>query len=192
MGPQTPTGAPDADASWFVGLFVAHHDDLLRFALRRVERESAADVVAETFTVAWRRRGDVPAVSARLWLFRVAAFVVANQARADSRRDKLHQRVGANVARPLVAADSTDAVIDRIDVQSALERLPENQQEILRLIEWDSLTISEAAVITNCSPATFRVRLHRARRHLATELAVVEEPGRGMPQSRNVAGEVAE
>ena len=40
----------------FDALYDAHFRDLLAFALRRVERpDDAADVVAETFLVAWRR-----------------------------------------------------------------------------------------------------------------------------------------
>ncbi|MCW3017458.1 MAG: subfamily polymerase sigma-24 subunit, partial [Solirubrobacterales bacterium] len=54
----------------FRQLFAAAERDLLAYALRRVDRaEDAADIVAETFLVAWRRLDDVPAGDeARLWL----------------------------------------------------------------------------------------------------------------------------
>ena len=53
---------------------------ILAYALRRVEdQEDAADVVAETFLVAWRRLGEVPiGDGARLWLYAVARRVIAN------------------------------------------------------------------------------------------------------------------
>ena len=57
-----------------------------RYALRRVDApEDAADVVAETFLVAWRRFGEVPVDDgARLWLYATARQVIANQRRGDA------------------------------------------------------------------------------------------------------------
>ena len=49
--------------------------------------EDAADVVAETFLVAWRRLGEVPnGAEARLWLHGVARRVIANLDRSGRRR----------------------------------------------------------------------------------------------------------
>jgi DNA-directed RNA polymerase specialized sigma24 family protein len=45
----------------FRGIYEANFRSLLGYALRRVEAAAdAADVVAETFLVAWRRLEDVP------------------------------------------------------------------------------------------------------------------------------------
>jgi len=45
----------------FDALFAAHRLALLSYAVRRVgDPQDAADVVADTFLVAWRRLGDVP------------------------------------------------------------------------------------------------------------------------------------
>ena len=55
----------------FVALFDATHRALLSYAVRRVaDPADAADVVAETFLVAWRRLDEVPSGDrARPWLF---------------------------------------------------------------------------------------------------------------------------
>lgn len=55
-------------------MFDAHADDVLSYLLRRMpERADAADVLADTFLVAWRRIGEVPeGDAARPWLFGVA------------------------------------------------------------------------------------------------------------------------
>jgi DNA-directed RNA polymerase specialized sigma24 family protein len=53
-----------ADRQRFRALWADHYADVLAFVLRRVsDREVAADVVAETYLVAWRRRNDLPAES---------------------------------------------------------------------------------------------------------------------------------
>ena len=67
----------------FRRLYAAEVDALLGFALRRSDRpRDAADVVAETFLVAWRRFDDVPSPpQARLWLYGAARRVLADQRR---------------------------------------------------------------------------------------------------------------
>lgn len=79
----------------FRSLFAGHSRALLGYALRRVsEPADAADVVAETFLVAWRRLDDVPTGSdARLWLFGTARRVLANQRRGALRRSRLADRL---------------------------------------------------------------------------------------------------
>jgi DNA-directed RNA polymerase specialized sigma24 family protein len=64
----------------FAKLYREEGRAILEYALRRVEeREDAADVVAETFLVAWRRIGEVPiGEEARLWLYGVARLTLAN------------------------------------------------------------------------------------------------------------------
>src|ERR1700754_4129216 len=71
----------------FGKLYRDHGRAVLEYALRRVEaREDAADVVAETFLVVWRRMEEVPmGDAARLWLYGVARHVLANMHRAEPR-----------------------------------------------------------------------------------------------------------
>ena len=151
-----------ADAQ-FSALFAAHYPDLLRFAVRRVGSDAAPDVVADVFLVAWRRRTELPSDAPRLWLFGVATKVVANHLRAERRLTRLRSRLADEPSMP---ADSSD---DR--VLAALARLRPAEQEVRRLTEWEQLSADEAAAVLGCSPGAFRVRLHRARRRLAAELA---------------------
>jgi DNA-directed RNA polymerase specialized sigma24 family protein len=45
----------------FTGLYREHHAAILRYASRRTDPDTAPDIVAETFLVAWRRLSAVPA-----------------------------------------------------------------------------------------------------------------------------------
>jgi RNA polymerase sigma-70 factor, ECF subfamily len=54
--------------------------------------------------------------------------------------------------------------------------LSESDREILRLVTWEGLDAAAAASVIGCSPATFRVRLHRARRRLAASLEHASRP----------------
>ena len=75
----------DADAR-FRALFESHQAAVRRYAHHRaIQGTDADDIVAETFTVAWRKLEDVPADDPVPWLLAVAANVRRNQARSARR-----------------------------------------------------------------------------------------------------------
>src|SRR3954452_21281203 len=98
-----PAGAAEAR---FADLYRDHARDVLAYAVRRAaSAEDAADVVAETFLVAWRRDADVPrGAGARLWLYGVARRTLANQLRGERRRSRLAARMRAELPAVLAAA----------------------------------------------------------------------------------------
>ena len=58
-----------------------------------------------------------------------------------------------------------------------MDRLSESERAILELVALDELSLTEAAAAAGVRPVTARVRLHRARRKLRTELeATANEP----------------
>jgi RNA polymerase sigma-70 factor (ECF subfamily) len=159
----------DGDAEAFETLFAANHDDLLRYAARRLGPDAAPDVVADVMLIAWRRRGEYSSEDARLWLFGVAHHVVANERRSALRRERLAERARQEAATRPSAVDPAESDTDR--VRALLSIMPPAEQEALRLTEWDQPSTDEAARVAGCSRATFRVRLHRARRRFARLLA---------------------
>jgi RNA polymerase sigma-70 factor (ECF subfamily) len=155
----------------FRRLFAATERDLLAYAVRRVERaEDAADVVAETFLVAWRRLDDVPrGDEARLWLYGVARRQLANQRRGQLRRSRLADRLRAEL--PAAIAGALGPEDHRVAaVRAALARLEEEDREILRLTSWEGLTPAEIASVLGVPGVTVRSRLHRARKRMRAEL----------------------
>ncbi len=158
----------DSDRRAFEACFAMHADEVLRFALRRVgERAAAEDVVAETFATAWRRRADVPERTLP-WLYGVAGLVIANQQRSARRRLRLRGRLSHE--RGQDTRDVAESVAERDAVMQAFARLTDRQREILRLAEWEGLDTEDGAQVLGCTPAAFRVRLHRARAALAKQL----------------------
>jgi RNA polymerase sigma-70 factor (ECF subfamily) len=147
---------------------------VLAYASRRTSREEAEEVVAETFIVAWRRLPEVPEDPIP-WLLAVARRVLANQRRATGRRRALDQRLGsAPRAGSLVAPDPAEEVGARMALDNALRHLSEWDREALMLVAWEGLDNRSAAVVLDCSPASFAVRLHRARRRLTHQLHRIE------------------
>ena len=185
----------DDDAERFEALYRQHFRGVLGYALARLEPERAKDAAAETFLVAWRRLGEVPAEPAG-WLFGVARKVVAQQLRAGSRRDALAMRLAAVGYRESGhPADPADEVAQRESALAALARLGERDREVLTLLAWHGLTTGQAAEALGLTSVSFAVRLHRARRRLASGLAAadaVHEPASARaPESRPLARPIA-
>ncbi len=66
------------DVKRFEHLFADHVDAVLRYALARVDPETAKDAVADTLLVAWRRLSDAPE-PARAWLLGITRRNLAGQ-----------------------------------------------------------------------------------------------------------------
>jgi RNA polymerase sigma factor (sigma-70 family) len=152
----------------FSRLYAEHEREILRYALRRsADPEDAADVVAETFLVAWRRLRDVPlGDEARLWLYATARRVLANHKRGVGRRTRLAERLREELRRQL----PVEPAAERQGVLDALAAMKEGDRELLMLVGWEGLTPSQAARVLGISAVSARTRLHRARRRLRERL----------------------
>lgn len=108
----------------FRRVYAVNFEALLAYAMRRVDQpDDAADVVAETFLIAWRRSRDMPPeAEVRLWLYGVARRVLANHHRAGTRRERLGERLRQRL-RNGVAVDPGSQVPERLTVRAALARL---------------------------------------------------------------------
>ena len=157
---------PAVDTTRFEQLYRDNWQALFAYARRRTENvDVAADVVADVFTVAWRRADDIPdGPQARLWLFGVARRTVANSARGESRRGRLHARLTAAVAEASIDPAEVVASADVVArVRAAVRALPPNDRELLLLVAWDGLSPTDAAAVLGIAPSLARVRLRRAR-----------------------------
>lgn len=159
----------------FNALYRAHSRAVLRYAARRTDPDSAGDVVAETFLVAWRRLADVPADlgQAEPWLYAVARRVLANAERSSRRSQRVAARLRQQGAADHVP-DPAAVFSERQRVIQALSNLSEADQEALRLVGWEGLDVAGAALAMGCSRSAMAVRLHRARRRLDHALRLVD------------------
>ena len=153
----------------FTALFEAHRDAVRAYLWRR-DPGLADDITAETFLVCWRRLDAVPAEPLP-WLLGVARNIRLNQRRGERRRGRLEHRLRSE---PGSARDPAAAVGEREAIRTALSNLDERDREVLLLTAWDRLDRDAVAVVLGCTRANVAVRLLRARRRLARELAVTD------------------
>lgn len=170
----------DREHDRFKAMYEQHYPAVLRYVARRVGAEAARDIAAETFLTAWRQLDRVPGQSLP-WLYATARKCLANELRRRDRRERLDSRIRAEMLRgqDIAGAEPSEQVADRLAVLAALAALRPDDQEALRLIEWEQLDVAAAAQVMGCSSATFRVRLHRARRRFARALGHAGQPGGG-------------
>jgi RNA polymerase sigma-70 factor, ECF subfamily len=153
----------------FRRLCAAHTTDVLAYALRRTSREDAADAVAETFLIAWRRLDEVDDEYALPWLYGVARRVLLSQRRSSIKQQAIAERVAA--AEPSVHVQSSDPPLASSRLREALVNLSERDREVLMLTAWEELSSREASRVLGCSATAYRIRLHRARARLREGLA---------------------
>ncbi|MEV6166908.1 sigma-70 family RNA polymerase sigma factor [Streptomyces sp. NPDC051954] len=156
----------------FAAAYREHYWAVSRYVARRLDGRTSEveEVVAEVFTVAWRRREDLPATPLP-WLYGVARNCLANAVRGYGRRRRLVDRMGNDDAahnRHIEAGP--DAESPGAWVHDALARLAPADQEVLRLTAWEELGVEEVAVVLGCGRRAASMRLHRARGRLRGEI----------------------
>jgi RNA polymerase sigma-70 factor (ECF subfamily) len=175
----------------FETLFRDTRAPLLAYLTRRAPSEDAADLLAEVYLVAWRRRADLPrGEERRLWLYGVARRLLAEHHRSSLRR--VDPEGGAGEPDPSDGPREDDRRGEA--VRRALETLSDLDRELITLTTWDRLSPADAARVVGITAGTARVRLHRARARLARHphlQALLENPEMRDVPARATSGRAA-
>jgi RNA polymerase sigma-70 factor (ECF subfamily) len=180
----------------FEALFRDTRVPLLDYLTRRAASDDAADLLAEVFLIAWRRRADLPpGEERRLWLFGVARRLLAEHHRLAWKRADPGTGAADSDARGRLVQD--DDVRDERDeaVRHALDSLSDLDRELVTLTTWERLSPADAARVVGITAGTARVRLHRARARLARHprlRALLDDPdAEGCGAAASLAAETA-
>lgn len=156
----------DADAQAFE-MLVRRHQGLVRAQLRRLLGHDAAmadDLAQETFVLAWRKleqfRGDSRFAT---WLYRIAHSCFLQFLRSQGRpADPLAADLDAGHPAD---ADPHDLAL-RLDLSTALQRLPTNQRAALLYCEQMGLSHQEAAEVLDMPLGTVKTHVMRGKARL--------------------------
>jgi RNA polymerase sigma-70 factor, ECF subfamily len=193
--PDTQRGQPD-DAGLiaescrvperFGVVFDRHAAAIHGYIARRLGRDAADDLVAETFLVAFRQRGgyDPDQPSARPWLYGIATRLVSRRRRDEVRFFRAIARTGVDPAADPVAEPVADEGIRRADARTLhrqLAGLAAADRDALLLVA-DGLSYAEAAQALGVPDGTLSSRVARARRKLRAGLGGVNPAGESEEQ----------
>jgi RNA polymerase sigma-70 factor, ECF subfamily len=187
---QAQTGDPRA----FERLFARYRSELRQFVERRLDRDlrarlDASDVVQEAQLEAFRRLDDFlqrRPMPFHLWLRKTAfqrLLMLRRQHLGAARRDAgreitLPEASGGPLAEQLLAAGSTPSrQFGRREltrrVHQAVARLPEADQDVLLMRNFEGLSYQEIACLLEIDAAAARKRHGRALLRLHQALAAV-------------------
>lgn len=151
----------------FSAVFREHQVAISRYLSRRVALDDVEDLAANVFEVAWRKRAQAELGQELPWLYRIAAFEVANLRR--------RQNTAANflkLQKTIETAPSPEAlaVLD-FDLAQAWKTLSPAEAEVLALVAFEDLSIGDAAKSAGISANAASLRLFKARKKIETALA---------------------
>jgi RNA polymerase sigma-70 factor (ECF subfamily) len=155
--------------------------ELTRFARWLVgSGQEADDLVHEVVLRALERSETIDDPSRlRAWLFRTARNARIDLLRSGAARSRLMVLDGGleDLEDASVPADPVPAILDRVDVEKALAKLPETARAAVLLADLWQFSYEEVATILDVPAGTVRSRLARARARLA-QLLLADAAGR--------------
>ena len=162
--------AQSGDVAAFETLYRTHVPAiyLLCHRMTRDERE-ARELTQDAFVRAWERLPSFRGESAiGTWLHRLAVNVVLNRFRTDRRREIAPLTEDMPAPRTAGSALGAD---DRIDLNAAINQLPQGARTVFVLHDVCGYSHDEIAELTGIAAGTARAQLWRARRALLSSLA---------------------
>lgn len=151
----------------FVSVFRNYLQPVSLYLSRRVPVQEVEDLAAEIFEIAWRKKNSCPEGMELAWLYRIAGFVVANFRRKAIRRIVFLPILDHDFAAP----SAEDVALNGSELSEAFNLLAAADRQILSLLVFEQLNISEIALALGTSTNTATKRISRARERLAINLA---------------------
>jgi RNA polymerase sigma-70 factor, ECF subfamily len=158
---------------------LTHIDALFGYAMTLTRnRTEAEDLVQETYVRGARAANQLAAESnLKSWLFVVMRNAWLNQLRHQNKGPRfvgLEDEESFDAASPAEENSNPQVVylrkIERTQIRTALESLPESYREVIVLRDIEGLSYQEIATVLDCPAGTVMSRLARAREKLRTLL----------------------
>lgn len=162
------------DAETFKKVFIPYHQKLYRIAYRIVQdAASAEDIVQDTFIKLWNKRGEMDNID------NTEAFAIItlrNTSLDYLRKTKNDYHTDYDIDVP-----ETQSLSRQIELQDQAEKvkylinkLPDQQRQVMMMKHWDGYTDEEIEQITGLSPGNIRVILSRARKVIKDQFTKIE------------------
>lgn len=154
--------AAAGDAEAFERLYRSHVGRVYALAVRMVDETQADDLTQEVFVRAWTKL-DTFRGRARFgtWLHRLAVNLILS--RRESIRTRQGRQAGSEALVERLPAPRRETPGTRLDVESAVRRLPGRAREVFVLYDVEGYSHDEIASMMDVSVGTSKSQLHRAR-----------------------------
>jgi RNA polymerase sigma-70 factor (ECF subfamily) len=160
-------------------LIRVHERQLRGFLAGRVGHNAADDVLQETWLAAWQA---LPKFSRR-GRFRAWLYGIAFHKSIDFHRSKARMPIELPLEETIPAAEMHDwsgSAELREDVLDQIEKLPDEQREVLDLYYYGELTLAEVAVELGRNLNTVKSQFYRAHAAIALRFEKSAQSGQGV------------
>jgi RNA polymerase sigma-70 factor (ECF subfamily) len=135
-----------------------HSDGIYRFILKNIrDKETAMDIVQDTFEKMWRKFREVQYSKAKSYLFTTAYHTMIDVIR----REKFQADWDDSMENSLSAGNHYTGLKEILD--EGLKRLPEIQRSVLLLRDYEGYSYQEIGEITGLNESQVKVYIFRAR-----------------------------
>jgi RNA polymerase sigma-70 factor (ECF subfamily) len=155
----------------FINDLMAALPELRRYAIA-LEKDPirADDLVQETVLKALSQHERFETGTClRSWLFTIQKNHFLTTVRRRVR--EVEDATGAFAAALITEPDQQDKITHQ-ELLAALDRLDEDQREVLMLVAVEGLSYDDAALRMGCAVGTIKSRVNRARKHLAEQMGL--------------------
>lgn len=158
---------------WIRQALDTYEGPLVRYARRILgDEDQARDVAQETFLQLCRQRREHVDGHLAQWLYTVcrnrALAIKRKERRMTTLSQSTQRQLASGAPTPEAAAETSDSAGQ---VSAELDRLPENQQEVIRLKFESGLSYKQIAEVTGHTVSNVGFLLHRGLKTLRQRLA---------------------
>jgi len=152
----------DGDLDAFDRFYAALEPELRGFLRARChDPQRVDDLLQETFLQLHRsRRGYLPGLPVRPWVYAIAKRVFLMYVRTIRRRESRETTELSTVPEPEAPAE-TDRLADRSELVSALRQVPPEGRRVFLLHHWRGLSFREIAARLGIAPGAAKLRSSR-------------------------------
>ncbi len=144
-------------------------DNLFRFIVKNLRNsDDAQDIVQESFAKMWKNKSEIDGARAKSYLFTTAYHTMIDHLRKSKRMDAREQL-------PPQATFHSEGYSDLQEIlHQAVKKLPETQQMVLMLRDYEGYSYEEIGEITGLNESQVKVYIYRARMFLKNYIGTPE------------------
>lgn len=157
------------DATGFAEVYDAYIEKIYAFVYYRVQhREIAEDLTSTTFLKALDKYSTFRGGNVRAWLYRIARNTVTDHYRTH--RPPAELEAAQDLPSTSNPAHEAEARMQLERARAELDKLSDEQRDIVLMRVWDGLTHAEIAEILGKSEASVKMQFSRSLRQLQSSL----------------------
>lgn len=145
-----------------------YSDRVYRFILKSCrDTDLAKDIVQDAYVKLWERHEDLAQEKAKSWLFTTAYRIMIDGMRRSKKMSLMDEQIYEPAHR-----EQWNDLAEILD--EALKRLPEIQQQVILLRDYEGYDYKEIGKICGLTESQVKVYIYRGRKKLKTYLGSLE------------------